>query len=39
MKEEIDYVFCALDVVCLGRAVSWNRQDWNSQSVQRVHNT
>jgi len=39
MKEEIDHVFCALGLVCLGRAVSWNPQDWNNQSVQRMQNT
>jgi len=34
----VDYVFCALCVVYPGSAVSWNRQDYNSQSIQ-VQNT
>jgi len=32
MREVIDYVICALCMVCLGSAVSWNRQDCNSQA-------
>jgi len=39
IKELIDYVFCALCMVCAGSAVSWNREDCNRQSMQRVHNT
>jgi len=34
----VDYVFCALCMVCPGRAVSWNCQDCNRQSMQRVQN-
>jgi len=34
----IGYVFCALCMVCLDRAVSWHRQDYNRQSMQRVQN-
>jgi len=39
MREVIGYVFCALCVVCPGSALSWNRQNCNRQSVQRVQNT
>jgi len=39
MGEVIDYVFCALYMICPGSAVSWNRQDCNGQSIQRVQNT
>ena len=39
MREVIDYVFRALCMVCPGSAVSWNRQDCNRQSMQRVQNT
>jgi len=39
MREVIDHVFCALCMVCPGRAVSWNGQDCNRQSMQRVQNT
>jgi len=39
MREVIDYVFFALCMVCPGSAVSWNRQDFNRQSMQRVQNT
>jgi len=35
----VDYVFCALCMVCARSAVSWNRQDRNWQSMQRVQNT
>jgi len=28
-QEVIDYVLCALCMVCPGSAVSWNRQDYN----------
>jgi len=34
MRKVIDYVFCALCMVCPGSAVSWNRQDCNKQSMQ-----
>jgi len=34
----VDYVSCALCMVCLGSAVSWNRQYCNRQSMQRVQN-
>jgi len=33
MREEIDYVFCALYMFGLGRAVSWHRQDCNRQGI------
>jgi len=36
---KVDYVFCALFMVWQGSAVSWNRQDCNRQSIQRVQNT
>jgi len=41
LKEHIrvDDVFCALCIVCLGSAVSWNRQGCNRQSIQWVQNT
>jgi len=39
MREAIDYVFCALCMVCPGSAVSWHRQDCNRQSMPRVQNT
>jgi len=39
VREVIDYVFCALCMVCPGSAVSWNRQDYNRQSMQRVQTT
>jgi len=39
MREVIDSIFCALCMVCPGRAVSWNRQDCNRQSMQVVQNT
>ena len=39
MREAIDYVFCALCVVCSGSTVSWNRPDSNRQGMQRVQNT
>jgi len=39
MREVIDHVFCALCMVCLGKAISWHRQDCNRQSMQRVQNT
>ena len=35
----VNYVFCALCMVWPGRAASWNRQDFNRQSIQRVQNT
>jgi len=35
----VDYVFCALCMVCPGSAVSWNRQGCNRPSMQRVQNT
>jgi len=34
----IDYVFCALCMVCPGRAVSWNCPDCNRQSMQGMPN-
>jgi len=39
MREVITYVFCALYIVFPGSAVSWNRQDCNRLSMQRVQNT
>ena len=39
MRKVNDYVFCALCMVCPGSAVSWNRQDCNRQSMQRVQIT
>jgi len=41
LKEHMrgDYVFCALCMVCLVSAVSWNCQYCNRQSIQRVQNT
>ena len=39
MREVIDYVFCAICMVCPGSVVSWNHQDCNRQSMQRVQNT
>jgi len=41
LKEHIivNYVFCALCMVFPGSVVSWNRQDYNRQSMQRVQNT
>jgi len=39
MRQVIDDVFCALCMVSPGSAVSWNRQDYNRQSMQRVKNT
>jgi len=39
MREVVDSVFCALYSVCLGRAISWHRQDRNRQSMQRVQGT
>jgi len=33
MREVIDYVFYALCMVCLGRAVSWNRRDCNECKI------
>ena len=38
-KEVIEYVFCALCMVCPGSAFSWNSQDCNRESMQRVQNT
>jgi len=38
MREVIDYVFCALCMICRGSAFSWNRQDCNRQSMQQVKN-
>jgi len=35
----VDYVLYALCMVCPGSAVSWNRQDCNRHSMQRVQNT
>jgi len=35
----VDYVFCVLCMVCPGSAVSWNCQDCNRQSMQRVQNS
>jgi len=35
----VDYVFCALCMVCSSSAVNWNRQDCNRQSMQGVQNT
>jgi len=32
-REVIDYVFCALCLVCPGSVVSWNRQDCNHSHV------
>jgi len=34
----VDYVFCVLCMVFPGSAVSWNCQDSNRQSMQRVQN-
>jgi len=34
----VDYVFCALGMVCPGSAVGWNPQDRNRKSMQRVQN-
>jgi len=39
MREVMDYVFCALCLVCPGRAASCHRHDCNRQSTQRVQNT
>jgi len=39
VREVVDYAFCALCLVCPGTAVSWNRQDCNRQSMQRMQNT
>jgi len=39
MGEVIDHVFCVLCMVCPGRTVSWNRQECNRQSMQRVQYT
>jgi len=39
LKEHMRVDFCALYIVCLGSTVSWNRQDCNRQSMQRVQNT
>jgi len=39
MREVIDDVFCPPCMVCPGSAVSWNRQDYNRQNMQRVKNT
>jgi len=39
MREVIDYVFCALGIVCQGRVFSGHSQDCNRQSMQRVQNT
>jgi len=39
MRAVIDDVFCAPYMVSPGSAVSWNRQDYNRQSMQRVKNT
>ena len=39
LKEHMRVDFCALDIVCLGSTVSWNRQGCNRQSMQRVQNT
>jgi len=36
MRKVINYVFRALCIVCLGRAVRWHRQGCNRQSMQRV---
>ena len=38
MREVINLVFRDLCMVCLGSAVSWNRQDCNRQSMQQVQN-
>jgi len=38
-QEVIDYMFCTLCMVCLGRAVCWDQQDYNWQSMQQVQNT
>jgi len=35
----VDYVFCTICMVWPGSAASWNRQDCNRQSIQRVQNT
>jgi len=39
MREVIDYVFCAICMVCPDSVVSWNHQDCNRQSMQGVQNT
>jgi len=39
MTEVIDYMFCALCMVSPGSAVSWNHQDNNRPSMQRVKST
>jgi len=39
MRKVIDNVFCTLCMVFPSSAVSWNRQDYNGQSMQRVENT
>jgi len=39
MREEVDSVFCALCMVCLGRAISWLRQGCYRQSMQHVQGT
>jgi len=39
VSEVIDFVFCALCMVCPDSAVSWNRRDCNRQSMKRVQNT
>jgi len=38
MREVIDYVLRTLYMVCSGRAVSWNCQDCNRQSMHWVQN-
>jgi len=37
-REVIDYVFCAFCMIFPDSAVSWNHQDRNRQSMQRVQN-
>jgi len=32
MREIISFVFCALCMVCPGKALSWNHKDCNRQS-------
>jgi len=39
MREVISCVLCALCMVYPDGAVSWNRQDCNMQTMQRVQNT
>jgi len=36
-REVIDYVFCALCMVCLSRVVSWHGQDCNRHATSAKH--